>query len=738
MTKKNTTSSSSCASSAAADALGSDVIGIKKLSKESATSDILSMADKILDGDDDDILGFNEKRKRTVVPKKKKKKKMTRMSEDPTLTSISGSKKASSISTQNAAINFRENREVRDAKVVNKLRKVVKSSSAPDGTQLKNPSEGGRGRLRPIEEKVARLEKAVAIKDLGAVELLKLLREKSTTALDILYRANNILNSKLNSAYKIALKDLQDRQKEEIERFNADIANAIDENDEDNKKNFSKKSNSKHRGDVYRNRLKEKHQEEADAIWESLQEPMRHLDDAYADQVQSIQSATDKAATVGKRSVQLMELYARDAKIKDRAKLLDKLNMQTRKAVFESCQKIADICGNVKHIYTSLSEVLFTSDGGIVGLNVGGWEGKTLRASISPPRSNRDASFRADGPSGTRSPIGNVTVNSKSHYEENGEKKVLSQNNSPNVLDNFSKALEIEMTRQIKPHSPVPPTATTFTSAMKDAMITTTSILSPGSNYDDDDFEASSSPALRMKESNTIAEAVNMDTETSPKKFLQSLSDSSGLKPAENILETSGDGEVYDDDFEESSPLRYEHKGKKSPSKVERDGDEFKGDYRSECERLGIDPNSSWRLLDRRSDLANPNISKKKKEKDAVNKKLKKSSRKSTEAMSPCHLCKQMYSGPGKALPNMNTLDQPAVDVVKGMIAKQNEENERNGSSCHNKALGPGDSSKLFCSWKCVKQWNKKNTPLQLRYHTEVMIDFAAALATEGKPNLTR
>ena len=99
------------------------------------------------------------------------------------------------------------------------------------------------------------------------------------------------------------------------------------------------------------------------------------------------------------------------------------------------------------------------------------------------------------------------------------------------------------------------------------------------------------------------------------------------------------------------------------------------------------------------------------------------------------------YSGAGKSLPNMNSLDQPAVDMVKNMVQRQNEEYARSGGLIHssdNNALSPGGSSRLFCSWKCVKVWNKKNTPLQLRYHTEVMIDFAAALAAEDKGNKTR
>ena len=78
----------------------------------------------------------------------------------------------------------------------------------------------------------------------------------------------------------------------------------------------------------------------------------------------------------------------------------------------------------------------------------------------------------------------------------------------------------------------------------------------------------------------------------------------------------------------------------------------------------------------------------------------------------------------------MNSLDQPAVEMVKNMIQKQNEEHSRGMSNC---SRSPGGTARLFCSWKCVKVFNKKNTPLQMRYHTEVMIDFAAALAAEDK-----
>ena len=99
--------------------------------------------------------------------------------------------------------------------------------------------------------------------------------------------------------------------------------------------------------------------------------------------------------------------------------------------------------------------------------------------------------------------------------------------------------------------------------------------------------------------------------------------------------------------------------------------------------------------------------------------------------------CLHRYNGVGKSVPTMNSLDQPAVDVVKTMVKKQNEEYADNYGVVSNN-LSPGGSSRLFCSWKCVKAWNKKNTPLQLRYHTEVMIDFAAALDAEDKGGKTR
>ena len=79
--------------------------------------------------------------------------------------------------------------------------------------------ERRKAQLLAHEKNIDRLEKVVAMKDLGAVDLLKLLREKSTSALEIIFRANNILNNKLNSAYKIALKDLQERQRQEVERL---------------------------------------------------------------------------------------------------------------------------------------------------------------------------------------------------------------------------------------------------------------------------------------------------------------------------------------------------------------------------------------------------------------------------------------------------------------------------------------------------------------------------------------
>merc|ERR1711991_430235 len=393
----------------------------------------------------------------------------------------------------------------------------------------------------------------------------------------------------------------------------------------------------------------------------------------------------------------------------DKAKLLDKLNDQTRKAVFDSCQVLADICGNVKHVYTSLSDSLFTSDGGIVGLNVGGWQSETIRTSISPPPSPAKPE-RWDGPSGTRSPKGNIIVDDKAHYEENEDSsKVLSPNRRQNVLDNFHKALDIEITQTIGPRAPKP-ASPSYVSAIKDAMNATTAILSPGSNYDDD-FEGEESPTkadITRKEDDSL-QKINV-AQSPTKDFLDSLSKSSVLQPAGKILEASGDD--YEDDFDESSPARNEHtKSTKSSKQVDEDRG-FQGDYISECERLGIDPNSSWRLLDRKADRANPTLRKKKKEK-REKKEGSENKRVNLESKKICYMCKKVYNGAGKSLPNMNSLDQPAVDMVKDMVKKQNEEYAKGYDVGHDNsnAFSPGGSSRLFCSWKCVKVWNKKTPP---------------------------
>merc|ERR1711991_362065 len=252
----------------------------------------------------------------------------------------------------------------------------------------------------------------------------------------------------------------------------------------------------------------------------------QHLDDVYSEQVQKIKVATDRAAAVGKRSVELMEKYSRDSKLRGKGKLLDNLNEQTRKAVFESCKVIASICGNVKKVYNSLSDALFTSDGGIIGLNVGGWEGKSIRISESSQRSPSKPE-REDGPSGTRSPQGNIKIDSNAHYEENGDSsRVLSPNHSPNVLNNFSKALDIEITQTMGPRAPKPPSPS-YMSALKGAMVTTTSVLSPGSNYDDD-FENEESPmkADAPKKEN-ISQKKSAVLESPTIELLDSLSRSS-------------------------------------------------------------------------------------------------------------------------------------------------------------------------------------------------------------------
>ena len=659
---------------------------LKSLQKTSTTSDILSMADRLLDEEDDGPSGDKShmQRKKGAVVKKKRTNERKRLF-------MTKDDKREALSTQVSSV-----QEI-EPKVVSKLRKVVKSSSAPDSTV---PSQG-RGRLRAaVETSVSRLEKALAAKDMGAVELLKLLREKSTMALDILRKANDILNKKLNTAYNVALEDMQKRHCGEVERLNDVLGNVNNENVINTGKAM-KASSDKHRAEIYWNRLKTKQQAEADSVWKSLQEPLEHLDDVYCHQVQRIQRATENAAGVGYRSVQLMELYAKNPKIKNRGKLLEKLNSQTRAAVFKSCQEIADICGAVKHTYSSLSDALFTKDGAIVGMGISesDWILDEQSLQLSPKESRDDKSqveYISD----------NEVIcdarNSPGAPSSSEKAKVLSTHKSPNAVDIFNKTLDMEIVSHVNPKSQTPSNLLSPKKALEDALATTTALLSPGSTYEDD-FE-------RMSKSSQNPTPVKQ--EESPQQFLQSLNESSGLKPADSLLQASENGE-YEDDFEEAlSPVaRYENIKLSNHNQTE----SKKKDHVAECERLGIDPTSSWRLLDRRADLANPR---------KANKKVKKKNIQVDRGdSSQCSLCKKIYYGEGKAVPNMSSLDQPAVDVVKGMM----ENGDGRKAVCQSPA-----NERLFCSWKCVKMWNKKNTPLQLRYHTEVMIDFAAALASKA------
>jgi hypothetical protein len=36
-----------------------------------------------------------------------------------------------------------------------------------------------------------------------------------------------------------------------------------------------------------------------------------------------------------------------------------------------------------------------------------------------------------------------------------------------------------------------------------------------------------------------------------------------------------------------------------------------------------------------------------------------------------------------------------------------------------------GVHNKIFCSWKCTRQWNNKNSASQLKYYNNMLIDMA-------------
>ena len=98
------------------------------------------------------------------------------------------------------------------------------------------------------------------------------------------------------------------------------------------------------------------------------------------------------------------------------------------------------------------------------------------------------------------------------------------------------------MTRTIGPRASKPPSPS-YISATKEAMMVTTAILSPDSNYDDD-FEGEESPT-RQDNFKIGHNSPNKLTQSPTKSFLDSLSKSSGLKPADNIPHDPSDSNCH-------------------------------------------------------------------------------------------------------------------------------------------------------------------------------------------------
>ena len=93
---------------------------------------------------------------------------------------------------------------------------------------LKNIKQSSE-KISNIENTLNQTEKRFSSRKFGTVDLLKLLREKGSVALDILTRANKILNNKLDHVYKLSVKELHNRHIQENQNLEIKFQTKIEE-----------------------------------------------------------------------------------------------------------------------------------------------------------------------------------------------------------------------------------------------------------------------------------------------------------------------------------------------------------------------------------------------------------------------------------------------------------------------------------------------------------------------------
>lgn len=315
------------------------------------------------------------------------------------------------------------------------------------------------------------------------------------------------------------------------------------------------------------------------------------------------------------------------------------------------------------------------------------------------------------------------------------QRKVLSTINQATVVDHFfDKMLEVDLGSQNRSPSHK---VLGVSSLSSEPMFPSPP---PGENIYDDDFEATSPSPVKIFSLETLNAPSIQKVISSPKEFLESLNSSSGMQPARLLL--SGlDSSGYDDDFEQASPSPKKQEDENLTTGSEYfDVDALNGLIATTARRendilqklyesLGIDPDSAIGcepIPTNSSHNVHMQSNKLKIKKNPKKKKVLVLSPQSLneEEKKKCAECSKLFYVPAKYIPNVKTMDQPAVDVVKNMIAQNKEPKKSSDVSLTNR--------RCFCTWRCAKKWNQKHTSLQLRYHTDVMIDFAAALSSEA------
>jgi hypothetical protein len=90
-----------------------------------------------------------------------------------------------------------------------------------------------------------------------------------------------------------------------------------------------------------------------------------------------------------------------------------------------------------------------------------------------------------------------------------------------------------------------------------------------------------------------------------------------------------------------------------------------------------------------------------------------------------------------KIIPSTASIDPSKLEELRGRLLRFRQQELVSGKLTHHqmrilesslhaqhrKEVGSQANQKLFCSWACARQWNNINTPPQLRYYSNILID---------------